>query len=223
MQGGRPGQRPALFRIAKVLPESYALPAGYSYPAGRTSLYVLEYQARDGEWRPFCAPDAQGERAALVLPGSYDARNTARADAGRVTFACTRGVLAKCYRWGYRPWLGERIAWAHQACVRMAMADYCGDGRPWTRDGTLIDHWDTLTPPVQRRDGGDRDMAFEAAWTPEGAVCLGHRRWTGLPEEFYPQRCARPLPACASAGEARSRFGAPLLLNDSRHNRVGGR
>jgi hypothetical protein len=179
--------------------------------------------ARDGEWKPFCAPDAEGERMAVVLPGSYDARNTARADAGRVTFACTRGVLAKCYRWGYRPWLGEGVASAHQACIRMAMADYCGDGRPWTRNGTLIDKWDTFRPPVQRRDGTDRDMLFEAAWKPTGAACLAHRRWTGLPEEFYPQRCARPLPACSSPEEARREFGDPLLFNASHHNRLGER
>lgn len=211
------------FRIAKVVPERYPLPDHYPYRAGRTSLYVLLYRARDGGWSPFCAPDAQGERTAVVLAGTYDTRNTAHADPARVTFACTRGVLAKCYRWGYRPWLGEGLASAHQACVRMAMADYCGDGRPWTRDGTLIDKWDTLVPPVQRRDGSDREMLFEAAWTPAGAACMAHRRWTGLPEEFYPQRCARELPACSSAQEARSRFGDPLLFNASRHNRLGDR
>lgn len=211
------------FRIAKVVPERYPLPDRYPYPEGRTSLYVLQYRARDGDWRPFCAPDAQGERTAVVLAGTYDTRNTAHADPARVTFACTRGVLAKCYRWGYRSWLGEGLAAAHQACVRMAMADYCGDGRPWTRDGTLIDKWDTLVPPVQRRDGSDREMLFEAAWTPAGAACMAHRRWTGLPEEFYPQRCARELPACSSAQEARSRFGDPLLFNASRHNRLGDR
>jgi hypothetical protein len=218
-----PGQPPVRFRIAQVLPEHHPLPAGYGYPAGSTFLYVLHYLARDGAWKPFCAPDAQGARTAVLLPGSYDARNTARADPALVTFACTRGVLAKCYRWGYRPWLGERLASAHQACVRMAMADYCGDGRPWTRDGTLIDMWDTLVPPVQRRDGSDRDMLFEAAWTPAGAACLAHRRWTGLPEEFYPQRCERPLPACASPEEARRRFGDALLFNGSHHNRLAGR
>lgn len=206
-----------------MLPEHHPLPDGYPYPAGSTSLYVLQHRGRDGSWQPFCGPDAQGARTAVVLPGSYDGRNAAEADPALVTFACTRGVLAKCYRWGYRPWLGERLALAHQACVRMAMADYCGDGRSWTRDATLIDMWDTLAPPVQRRDGSDAAMRFEAAWTPAGAACLAHPRWTGLPEEFDAQRCERPLPACASADEARHRFGDPLLFNASRHNRLADR
>ena len=64
----------------------------------------------------------------------------------------------------------------YNACVRMLRADYCGDGRSWTRDGTLIDMWDdhriqtsdTLSDPAfsfSKRDG----------WA-QGAVCVRRTR-----------------------------------------------
>jgi ADYC domain len=187
----------------------------------QTWLYELRYRdAEGGAWKSFCGADAQGKRWAIALSGTYDAANTAHPDDKHVTFACTRGVMAKCYRWGYRPWIDAEHAAAHQACIRMAMADYCGDGRSWTRDGTLIQHWDRLSPPVQPRTQLVPGMSFEAAWTPAGAACLSHRRWTGLDEEFGPQRCARPVPRCSSEQEAARLFGEALLFNASRKNRL---
>ena len=35
------------------------------------------------------------------------------------------------------------IDW-YNACIRLLRADYCGDGRPFTRDGTLVDIYDHL-------------------------------------------------------------------------------
>ena len=55
----------------------------------------------------------------------------------------------------------------------MARADYGGDGRATTRDGTLIDMYDRFgiqTP--------DRTMpvSLEAGWGVDGAVCVAHPR-----------------------------------------------
>jgi ADYC domain len=97
----------------------------------------------------------------------------------------------------------------------MAMADYCGDGRSWTRDGTLIQRWDRLLPPAQARTRIDPRMTFEAAWTPRGAACLAHPRWTGLAQDFRPERCAKALPACGSEEEAVRDHGGILLFNAS--------
>ena len=81
------------------------------------------------------------------------------------------GVIAKCVDWGYAPWaLGADV---HQSCTRLARADYCGDGRPWTLDGTTIDAYDVLG--VQARLG-DPSFGFEAAWGEHGAICVNETR-----------------------------------------------
>jgi hypothetical protein len=149
-------------------------------PSGETWLYDL--WRHDGRrWVPACRPDAEGVRLALPLLGTWDATGTHRVESGRFTFACVSGVLAKCVRWGYRPWrsAGDRaLADYHQACTRLARADYCGDGTPHTREGTLISLYDDLG--IQERDGDD-GMSFEAAWTPRGAACIRRDRLGLLP------------------------------------------
>ncbi|HKQ28227.1 MAG TPA: ADYC domain-containing protein [Burkholderiales bacterium] len=203
-----------MYDIVRVVRDEYPLPDGYPYARGTTWLYELRYRSTG---KNFCGAGAQGERVAIALAGYYDETNTAHPDPKRVTFACTRGVMAKCYRWGYRPWLGREMADAHQACIRMAMADYCGDGRSWTRDATLIQRWDLLSPPVQPKTELRATMSFEAAWTPLGAACLARPRWQGLVEDFRPERCARKIPVCPSEQEALREPGA-ILLNASGHN-----
>jgi len=100
---------------------------------------------------------------------------------------CTTGVIAKCYRWGYRPWVtgyGDLVA-LHWTCTRLARADYCGNGVSHTRDGTWINVWDNLPAPgpIQAHGGGllqlpPSGMTFEAGWSTGGAVFLSHARWT---------------------------------------------
>jgi hypothetical protein len=53
--------------------------------------------------------------------------------------------------------------------IRLVRADYSGDGRGTTRDGQLVDIYDFLG--VQSK-GDDPAQDFEAAWSPEGAVCV---------------------------------------------------
>jgi hypothetical protein len=203
IEGERPDGRSALHRVVRAVRDARS--------GGSTWLYELEYRDADSRaWKPFCAPDAEGGRWAIPLAGYYDTRNAAHADPARITFACTRGVMAKCYRWGYYPWQGPEHAAAHQACIRMAMADYCGDGRSWTRDGTLIQRWDALTPPVQPYVGIAKGMRFEAAWTPQGAACLARARW--VEKGFGRDACAASVPACASPEEALRKFGGSVLL-----------
>ena len=63
------------------------------------------------------------------------------------TFGCRGAALAKCVELGYKPWKivnGVSLRNHHQACVRMIRADYCGDGKPWTQDGTPINVYDSL-------------------------------------------------------------------------------
>src|SRR5262245_56780055 len=94
---------------------------------------------------------------------------------------CTAGPQAKCVRFGYGPWRqapdGRPMRDWFNACVRMMRGDYCGDGRPYTRDGTWIDLYDRIG--VQKSDE-DPSLRFEAAWGPEGAICVARPRLPDL-------------------------------------------
>src|SRR5262249_23910179 len=121
------------------------------------------------------------------------------------TVTCTAGAIGKCVRFGYKPWReagGEALWDYHQACVRMARADYAGDGVGHTRNGTLIDIPDPLDIQQPGDDPPGRTLTFEAAWGPDGAVCV---RRTRIPElfsteelaEHYPQLAPRIGPDCS--------------------------
>ena len=141
--------------------------------------------SESGSWQPACSADADGQRVAIPLAATWDERGTRIVSPSMFTFGCTTGVIAKCYRWGYRPWVttyGDLVA-MHWTCTRLARADYCGIGRSHTRYGTGINVWDNLPSPGPiQAHGGLLDlpppgMLFEAGWDTGGAVCLSHSRW----------------------------------------------
>lgn len=239
------------FLIARVVPEDDeqvpAVPSGYK---GTTFRYEVQVPGPEG-WVPLCAPDYDKEPVALPVRGWWDETGALHTDPGTFTFACQRGVVSKCYRWGYRPWdvasttalQGHPVSLseAHQTCTRMARADYCGDGRSFTYTGTPINLWDGFAPQVQSRDekaSEEYGLSFEAGWTPEGASCLSHARWDNAPEEVYdPYTCSNLyqdgedgslVPRyCEDEGEA-SEHAASVgrrawLFNDSGHNVWDGR
>lgn len=154
--------------------------------------------------------------AGLFLAGAWDERGDHDdSDPSALTFACPSGVLHKCVSWGYQPWaVGEEL---HQSCTRLARADYCGTGTPWTRDGTLVDVYDVAG--VQSPTG-EAGLSFEAGWGPAGAVCVNEPRYrvsdaegaAALPE------CWAALPRCADFEEARVQ--GALLGNHSAHTPI---
>ena len=99
-------------------------------------------------------------------------------DDGQFTFTCTSGAMAKCIRFGYPPWGtaadGRPLLDHFRACTRMVRGDYCGNGSAHTRDGTLINMYDRVGIQVSEPTP---DLTFEAAWGPDGAVCVNHTRW----------------------------------------------
>ncbi|MGZ3459051.1 MAG: ADYC domain-containing protein [Archangium sp.] len=120
---------------------------------------------------------------ALAVRGVWDGTGARHDVPGRFTFACESGAIAKCIDWGYKPWAsknGYSLEDLHQACTRMARADYCGDGRSHTREDNPIDMYDGLrisTRTTEATANWDPARApFEAAWTPEGAWCLARTR-----------------------------------------------
>lgn len=149
-------------------------------PDGDVFLYTASVRDPvDGGWRPFCLPDREGKTHAIPLQGTWDSARNHVASDSLITFACTNGALAKCVRFGYKPWkkvYGISLADYHQACVHVVPADYCGDGRAHTRDGTWIDLYDRLG--IQKREPAS-GLVFEAAWSARGAVYLNKPRFGG--------------------------------------------
>ncbi len=146
-------------------------------------LYAIQLEGHD-----LCGGDGLG----LFVPGVWDetGRHLTSLNAGGrtldATFSCRAGVIAKCALWGYEPWsIGAEL---HQACTRMARADYCGDGTAHTEEGTLIDLFDRhgIQTPV-----GDARMSFEAGWGPDGATCVSQPRYFDVAPDG-----AVKLPAC---------------------------
>ena len=156
-------------------------------PSGDVYFYKVSVRdAMTGTWSSLCHNAAGMPVEAIALPNTWNASTGARVDApGTVTLACRGGVLAKCVEWGYRPWakatrcvrsVCQEVSLAdyHQACTRMARADYCGDGKPHTFNNTPIDIIDRLKVPVQVEGTVDfENWDFEAEWGPNGAVCVG--------------------------------------------------
>ena len=150
-------------------------------------IYHLTYRAKDSDqWLPYCGDDQVG---AIPFSGYWDSKADYVENKDVLTFGCTNAVLAKCVLWGYRPWAEvetceAKKGWGkkkkkhcedvelrdyHQACTRMARADYCGDGTPHTVTGTQIDIADGLNPQISWRA---TNWPVEAEWNPDGAYCM---------------------------------------------------
>ncbi len=153
-------------------------------PSGEVVLYTLTaHDPESGTVRNVCDPDSWGGQWATPVYGSWDATGAHVQSTTQFMFGCTSGVVAKCVRWGYRPWKsvnGTSLSDYHQACTRMARADYCGDGITHTEDGTLIDVYDDLGIQVKAPPELTSPLVFEGAWSSRGAYCLTKDRWLKL-------------------------------------------
>ncbi len=172
--------------------------------SGDILLYELS-DARAGGG-PVCAPDAQGIAAAVAVAGTWSMQG-GRVSADGITMACTSDAMGKCLRWGYRHWLktpaGAPMLDHYTACTRAVTADYCGAGRGHTRDGTLIDIYDKAGVQAPAPDG---KLAFEAGFSPAGAVCIAKPRLDRDTLEETIAAC--PAKLAASSGPQRCTEGA---------------
>jgi hypothetical protein len=165
-----------------------------------------------------CATRAGDDARMVIYQGYLDPDLHYVDDHTRFSLSCVGGVEAKCLRWGYLPWrrapaADVPLAPYFESCVRLARADYCGDGRASTREGTAVDIHDEVG--VLQRTPNLHEFAFEAGWTPRGAVCVHHTR---IPEilalDALPQRCARlaDAPRGEDCTEAVARASGALLM-----------
>jgi hypothetical protein len=174
-------------------------------PNGDLYFYFIEvFNEQTQTWYAMCEDMYGDPSQAIPLRNYWDTATGARVDdATAVTFACRGGAIAKCVEWGYEPWNG--YADHHQACTRMARADYCGNGVPYTLNGTPIDMFDTLIPQIQAPvTSNDPMWSIEAEWGPEGALCLGadlrYDMLAGVGIERDPPPCRAALAALPSCG-----------------------
>lgn len=213
-----PGAAPQPVRLDQIVPD----------PADRFGDLLLYRMRRldpaTGRAEELCDPDATGARWAFPLAGRWDAEGRRISEHG-LTLACAaEGAIGKCVRWGYRPWARSgdvSLAPYHQACVRMVRADYCG-GHGTTRDGMSIDLFDRLGINRPEPGGGPAHLSFEAAWGPEGALCVAHPRvpakisWPVLTANC-PRLTGRLGPEKCLEGAAREgQYGTALVFNRSR-------
>lgn len=178
-------EKPAVVRIAAVEPD----PRDRS---GRLLLHTLEVRRPDGSWENPCSADPDGRRQGFPLGNS---------PAG-LDFTCTSGAVGHCVRLGYWPWTkgpgGKPMEPVHAACSRLVRADYGGDDEVNARRELAVDIADALGI---RSFGADAGLAFEAGWSPEGAVCVHHLRTKGAMSmaelvQRYPQLKGRTGAVC---------------------------
>lgn len=180
-------------------------------------LYTVLYEnSTDSQWYNLCQPDQDNLTKAMLLSGQWDETGK-HLDNQEVTIACTSGVLAKCVRWGYKPWKtlqGISLREYHQACTRMARADYCGNGISHTQDGTAIDLYDRLGIQQKTEDSG---MVFEAAWGTDGAVFIDRPRYSETLVQIKqdcPEKIALEHQSLTKA-EIQQQIPTALIFNDS--------
>ncbi len=166
-------------------------------PNNEVLLYDFRVITPSGGEEPLCSPDPDGRQLGFPLAGRSDPAGILTAgEPDQFELVCTAGPQGKCLRFGYAPWRkapdGRPLTDWYNACVRMLRGDYCGDGRHFTRDGTWIDIYDRIG--IQSSDR-DPSLSFEAAWGPNGAICVARTR---LPDLIDLDGLARSCPRLAS-------------------------
>ena len=155
-----------------------------------------------GAWQTLCLDTAGNPNFADSVSGTWNYRQGVPGggaytpNSSDFTIACRGSSIAKCVELGYKPWLGHDVQLA--ACVRALRADYCGDGTPFTVNGTIINIFDNVG--IQ---GDTVDWTPEAAWTVDGATCVSKKKDTRFDQvahrtpDCYPH-AVKPKKSCGT-------------------------
>jgi hypothetical protein len=133
--------------------------------------------------------DPEHGRGVLVVRGLWDATAAWHDQPNVVTLSCDAslnpvknaqfragdGSITHCIRDIHLDPATQQEAFL--ACIRMARADYCGDGIAHTFTGTEI-RVSTPENPTLKTECTD-GKCFEASWSKDGAVCIQHVRYDG--------------------------------------------
>ena len=189
-------------------------------PGDPLTLYeVSRWDERANRWVSYCERGPDGRASAMALPGRWREGGASFSESpGDFTLTCTAGANGKCARMGFVPGLltaeGESLTPYFKACVRMMRADYCGDGRSFTRAGVPVE---LLDRAGRQPLWSDRDLTFEASWGPEGAVCVHHPRDGDLDVGALTESCPRLTGAVGPGCSENALLSEPgvLLINRS--------
>jgi hypothetical protein len=151
--------------------------------------------------RELCQNAGTGPEANVFIGGAswHPITSERTDDKAHTTITCRSGAVAICPAWGYRPWAtayntltsaDEPLVDAHQACIQMKRAAYCGGAQAFTVEGTKIMIADSFDPGFNR----DSSPTLEAVWTPTGALCVSNPRHD--PAAFFASACGQSLPQC---------------------------
>jgi hypothetical protein len=198
--------KPVRIRIAAITPD-----------ANDRTVLLHDFRIDETD-TPLCRPDPNGKQLGFPLVGrSTPDGRLLEAEPNAFELICTSGAQGKCVGFGYHPWEraanGRPMLDYYNACIRMVRADYCGDGRPFTRDGTVIDVYDRIG--VQR-SAEDPSMTFEAAWGADGATCVAHTRVPDLIDVNGLARICPRLIGLLGPAVCNENTSEALLLNRSR-------
>ncbi|NVJ26668.1 ADYC domain-containing protein [Myxococcus eversor] len=175
---------------------------------------VSYYSLADNTWKPACQAADGSALNAIPMVGRWDYREGVAGGGAKIedtqtfTFACEGAAIAKCVRFGYRPWAttttGHSMAPLHQACTRMVRADFCGNGTSYTVDGNWVNLYDASG--VQH---DSESWAVEAEWDAEGARCRAPTTRAGAREITCASRSS--LPTC---GQQQNFLLGTLLMSE---------
>lgn len=159
--------------------------------------YGLSWKDSDG-WKPTCANSAPS----IATMGRWNfgqgvpGGGSWTVDWNFVTWSCVGSSITKCVELGYKPWKYQNGSiWLqpyHQACTRLLRADYCGNGQPYTVNGTLVDLYDGLNIQVDTDN-----WSFEAEWDATGARCMTGKTRSTVP---VPCQSSKISNSCGSTG-----------------------
>ena len=146
-------------------------------PLARGSdVYVYETLFWTGtKWTSACGYDAAGVAIRTIpVSGRYNYGEGVPGGGSHIddpttfTLSCrTKGAIAKCVEIGYRPWASTKLADYHQTCTRLMRGDFCGDGTPYTTNGSPVNIWDTA------KIATDTELwELEADWGKNGALVI---------------------------------------------------
>jgi len=171
--------------------------------AGATDLWSYQLSVKFEEtWRPLCSGEGGSAGFADSVRGSWKlgegvvGGGAYHPATSEFTIACRGSAIAKCVELGYTPWAGRAAELA--SCVRALRGDYCGDGTPYTANGTIVNIYDQSgTVP------DDLDWVPEAEWTPAGARCISKKKEArfsqlGLPRPSCVPSKLKSHPSCGS-------------------------
>jgi len=174
--------------------------------------YTVRYAQAGGVWAPLCGTASNGVPVqAVALAGTWNNGSGVTgggswiSSATAFTFGCRGTALAKCVELGYKPWKtvnGVSLRNHHQACTRMIRADYCGDGKSWTVDGTQINVYDSMAIQADAAN-----WPVDAEWLPTGARCIQ------LSRSFTTQQ-QKPTCFTAKAGACGNFTKGALLIDE---------